>query len=432
VTRSDKAILYEIVLGQEALPGVLAVPPDPCGLIIFAHGSGSSRFSPRNRQVAEALNDAGYATLLFDLLTYEEAQERAKVFAIDLLGARLSEAIDWARGDDRVFSLPYGLFGASTGGAAAIHAAVARKKDVAALVSRGGRPDLAEPWIRKLHAPALFIVGGDDREVLALNRAAQRLCPGWTELAVIPGATHLFDEEGALDRVVAAATAWFDAHLHPLPVLFDDRAAAGRILAGAVLRAEPRRPVVYALPRGGTPVAAEIARALNAPLDLILVRKIGAPENPELALGAAVDGEKAEIVVNRDIARAFGLGDADLERLAARHFTEIERRRKAWLGDAPTVSARGRAAVLVDDGVATGASMEAAIHAVRRRDPNSVVVAVPVGAPDSLKRLSGLADRIICLAAPADFYGVGQFYRDFHQLDDAEVTSLMREFRTRS
>jgi putative phosphoribosyl transferase len=419
----------EILLGREALPGDFTLPPDPRGLIIFVHGSGSSRFSPRNRGVAEALNAAGYATLLFDLLTEEEACDRRNVFDIPLLGARTTEAIDWARKDDRVFALPIGLFGASTGAAAAICAAIDREDDVSALVSRGGRPDLAETRLRALSAPTLFIVGGEDREVLELNRAAQRLCLGPTELKLIPGASHLFEEPDALEQVLTAAAGWFDRHLRPRAVLFRDRVAAGRILACALLRRAPSRPVVYALPRGGVPVAAEIARALDAPLDLILARKIGAPQNRELALGAAVNGDRPEIVINREIAQALGIGEAEIRRLAAPEFAEIERRRATYLGGSPPIAARGRTAILVDDGIATGASMEAAIHALRRREPQKLILAVPVAPPDSLERLGGLVDEAVCLAAPTDFYGVGQFYREFHQLDDSEVVALMKVFK---
>ncbi|MCI4679830.1 dienelactone hydrolase family protein [Rhodoblastus acidophilus] len=421
----------EITLGREALPGLLAIPADPRGLVLFAHGSGSSRFSPRNRQVADALNAAGYATLLFDLLTEEEAQDRRKVFDIQLLGCRLVEAIDWAREDDRVFSLPFGLFGASTGAAAAILAAVVQRSEIAAVVSRGGRPDLAGSGLEELAAPILFIVGGDDDEVLEFNRAAQKHCHAKTQLRIIPGATHLFEEPGALDQVVEAAALWFDLYLRPRPIRFDDREAAGRVLARALVRRAPENPVVYALPRGGVPVAAPIARALGAPLDLILARKIGTPGNPELALGAAVDGEKRDIVINHDIAVALHFKDAEIQRLAAREFAEIERRRRIYLGDAPPVSAHGRAAVVVDDGVATGASMEAALRAVRRRDPQKIILALPVAPPDSLERLMALADETVCLATPANFFGVGQFYRNFHQIEDDQVIRTLAEFSGR-
>ncbi len=421
----------EIELGFHGLKGLLALPPEPRGLILFAHGSGSSRFSPRNRFAAEALQRAGYATLLFDLLSEKEAGDRKNVFDIALLGGRVVEAVDFARNDDRTFFLPFGLFGASTGAAAALFAAAARKGDVDAVVSRGGRPDLAQNWLSEVRAPTLLLVGGRDGQVLDLNRAAQARLRCRSKLTVIPGASHLFEEPGALDAALAAATDWFDACLRPRAAVFDDRGAAGRLLAAALARRAPENPVVYALPRGGAPVAAEIARKLDAPLDLILARKIGAPRRPELALGAAVDGEKPEIVLNPDIIDALGVSQAEIDRLARAQFAEIERRRALYLGSSPPISARGRTAILVDDGIATGASMEAAIHALKRRGPQKIIVAVPVAARAAAERLGALVDGIVALATPETFFGIGEFYRDFHQLDDTEVVALMSSFGSR-
>jgi putative phosphoribosyl transferase len=422
---------FEVAIGPHRLPGLLALPPDPRGLVLFAHGSGSSRLSPRNQSVAEAFQRAAYATLLFDLLREDEAEDRHNVFDIGLLGSRVVEAIDWTQNDDRTFALPLGLFGASTGAAAALSAAATRKNAVGAVVSRGGRPDLAEPWLDAVRAPTLLVVGGDDEQVLALNRAAQMqlCCP--SKLTVIPGASHLFEEPGALDAVLAEAREWFDAHLQPRRIVFDSRAAAGRLLASALVRRAPPKPLVYALPRGGAPVAAEIARALDAPLDLILSRKIGAPRQPELALGAAVDGDQPEIVLNHDIVAALGVRRADIERLASRQFAEIERRRDLYLGDAPPLSAQGRTAILVDDGIATGASMEAAIHALKRRGPQKIILAVPIAARDAADRLGRLVDETIALLTPEAFCGIGEFYRDFHQLEDEEVVALMKTFAAR-
>ncbi len=419
---------FDVAIGPHHLPGILSLPPDPRGLILFAHGSGSSRFSPRNQFLAEAFQRGAYATLLFDLLHEDEAEDRHNVFDIGLLGSRVVEAIDWTQSDDRTFALPLGLFGASTGAAAALSAAATRKNVVGAVVSRGGRLDLAEPWVDAVRAPTLLLVGGDDGQVLALNRDAQRQLRSPSKMTVIPGASHLFEEPGALEAVLTAAREWFDAHLQPRGIVFDSRAAAGRLLASALLRRAPSRPLVYALPRGGAPVAAEIARALDAPLDLILSRKIGAPRQPELALGAAVDGDQPEIVLNHDIVAAFGIRHAEIERLASRQFAEIERRRDLYLGDAPTISAQGRTAILVDDGIATGASMEAAVHALKRRGPQKIIVAVPVAARDAAVRLGRLVDETIALLTPETFYGIGEFYRDFHQLEDAEVVALMKTF----
>jgi pimeloyl-ACP methyl ester carboxylesterase len=191
----------------------LRLPAKPRGLIVFAHGSGSSRFSPRNTAVAEALVDAGYATLLLDLLTEEEAPQRANVFDIELLSERLLEAIAWVRAEPDLETLPIGLFGASTGAAAAISAAATRPDQVAAVVSRGGRPDLAHDALERLQAPTLLIVGGDDRQVLAMNREAMQRMRGPCELKIVDGATHLFEEPGALETVTELATAWFAQHL---------------------------------------------------------------------------------------------------------------------------------------------------------------------------------------------------------------------------
>jgi putative phosphoribosyl transferase len=206
-----------IAAGAARLPGELALPPAPLGLVVFVHGSGSSRLSPRNRRVATVLNGKRLATLLFDLLTSDEALDRENVFDIDLLSQRLLAALGWAQAEPEARSLPLGCFGASTGAAAALQAAARAPETVRAVVSRGGRPDLAAPWLNGVEAPTLLIVGGDDRVVRTLNaqaRAAMR-CP--TELAVIPGATHLFEEPGALEEVARLAGEWFARHLQTTP-----------------------------------------------------------------------------------------------------------------------------------------------------------------------------------------------------------------------
>ncbi len=202
-----------VSIGGRKLAGDLVVPADAHGLVVFAHGSGSSRLSPRNRYVAGVLQSHRLATLLLDLLTEAEADDRRKVFDIPLLAERLGETVDWCRGERQLQTLPIGLFGASTGAGAALVAAAARPDEVAAVVSRGGRPDLAAGALPRVRAPTLLIVGGDDDVVLQLNREAlaQMCCE--SELQVVPGATHLFEEPGTLERVAALAAAWFDRHL---------------------------------------------------------------------------------------------------------------------------------------------------------------------------------------------------------------------------
>lgn len=200
-----------------ALSGTLTLPPGARGIVLFAHGSGSSRFSPRNRFVAEALVARGLGTLLFDLLTAEEGERdeltRAYRFDIPLLARRLDGATAWVTGDARTAGLAVGYFGASTGAAAALIAAALRPDDVRAVVSRGGRPDLADEALTQVRAPTLLIVGGDDTAVIALNRQALARLPETARLEIVPGATHLFEEPGTLERVADLAGAWFVEHL---------------------------------------------------------------------------------------------------------------------------------------------------------------------------------------------------------------------------
>jgi pimeloyl-ACP methyl ester carboxylesterase len=203
----------DVAIGKKRLAGILALPKAPDGLVIFAHGSGSSRFSVRNRYAANKLGQSGFATLLFDLLTAAEGDDRRNGFDIPLLGARAVEAIDWAGADPRTSGRPIGLFGASTSAGAASVAAAQRPDAVAAIVSRGGRPDLADRALGEVRAPTLLIVGGDDREVLAVNAAARKAMHCKTSLKVVPGAGHLFEEQGTLDQALAAAVEWYESHL---------------------------------------------------------------------------------------------------------------------------------------------------------------------------------------------------------------------------
>ncbi len=199
-------------IGPIGLDGILAMPRDAAGIVAFAHGSGSSRHSPRNTRVAAALQSHGLATLLFDLLLPEEAEDRANVFDIELLARRLLLATDWLRGNPDTHALDVGYFGASTGAAAALVAAAGRD-DIAAVVSRGGRPDLAGPSLGRVRTPTLLIVGGLDTDVLALNELALERLRCAKQLAVVPGATHLFEEPGTLEQVIRIARDWFVDHL---------------------------------------------------------------------------------------------------------------------------------------------------------------------------------------------------------------------------
>ena len=203
----------DVEISPLGLAGILNVPRASAALVLFAHGSGSSRLSPRNTQVAEALREAGLGTLLFDLLTESEAADRANVFDIGLLAERLFLATEWVRQQTELRRSRIGYFGASTGAAAALVAATIKDNDVGAIVSRGGRPDLAGDALPRVNAPTLLIVGGDDDVVLELNRAALARLRCQKKLEIVPGATHLFEEPGTLEQVTALARGWFRDHL---------------------------------------------------------------------------------------------------------------------------------------------------------------------------------------------------------------------------
>ena len=201
--------------GHLRLDGYLGVPPSPLGIVVFAHGSGSGRFSPRNNFVARYLQQGRVATLLIDLLTPDEAEDRRKVFDIDLLADRVLLAKAWLEQDDRTKGLGIGYFGASTGAGAALQAAARDPSSIRAVVSRGGRPDLAEAYLPSVTAPTLLIVGGDDEPVIEMNRAAYRLLSCPKRLVIVPGATHLFEEPGTLEQVAEHALLWFQQNFHP-------------------------------------------------------------------------------------------------------------------------------------------------------------------------------------------------------------------------
>ncbi len=206
---------------------------------------------------------------------------------------------------------------------------------------------------------------------------------------------------------------------------FRDRIDAGRRLAEALGRYKNQKPVVLALPRGGVPVAAQIAAALKAPLDLVLVRKIGVPFQPELAMGAVVDGAKAVTVRNEDVIAHAGISEEEFATARDDELAEIERRRKIYLGSRAHPDLAGHAVIVVDDGIATGATTRAALQALRLHKPSKLVLAVPVAPTDTLHKLRDDADEIVCLEEYEDFGAIGFFYADFRQIPDTEVVELL-------
>ncbi|QRM56448.1 phosphoribosyltransferase [Sinorhizobium sp. BG8] len=210
-----------------------------------------------------------------------------------------------------------------------------------------------------------------------------------------------------------------------LDVFFEDREDAGAQLAAKIAVEEPAKPVVLALPRGGVPVAYEICKRFRAPLDVLLVRKIGAPANPEVALGAIVDGAQPQIVLNDDIMAACGVTPRYIDVEARRQLAEIDRRRRMYVGNRMPLPLAGRNVILVDDGIATGATVKVALKALRRLGCGSVLLAIPVAPLEVISELRADVDRIVCLHMPADFRAVGLHYRDFHQTSDEEVIEIL-------
>jgi predicted phosphoribosyltransferase len=212
-------------------------------------------------------------------------------------------------------------------------------------------------------------------------------------------------------------------------VIYENRDDAGKRLALELAEYKSQNPLVFALPRGGVTVAAPIAEAFEAPLDLILVRKIGVPMQPELAMGAIVDGPEFCVVRNEDVVSLAGISEEEFKRVSERELDEIERRRKLYLKDRPRADVKDRVVIVVDDGIATGATTRAALKAIRKRAPKKLVLAVPVAPTSTLQELSGEADEIVCLERHEPFYAISVYYVDFHQVTDEEVIEILSKAR---
>jgi predicted phosphoribosyltransferase/dienelactone hydrolase len=430
--------LVQVRAGAHVLKGALALPPAATGVVLFAHGSGSGRFSPRNQFVADVLQNAGLATLLVDLLEEDEAESWDKVFDIELLAGRLEAAARWLRQGRDTGALPLGYFGASTGAAAALLAAASSRgagaATVRAVVSRGGRPDLAWDHLSEVQTPTLLIVGGCDESVLQLNKAALRLlrCP--KELAIVPEGAHLFAEPGALEEVASLAQAWFLRYLTaPEPAtapnreatLFLDREDAARRLARRLAGRPLRDPVVLAVPRGGVVSGAVLASSLGAELDVVLSRKLRAPYQPELAIGAV--SEDGQVYLSPELQEALEALKDYVAEESRYQLAEIARRRQLFRGARPAARLTGRSVIVTDDGIATGSTMLAALRVVRAQKPHELIVAVPVASPDRIEEVRGECDEVVYLLAPKDLRAISQFYQDFAQVPDERVAQLLRE-----
>lgn len=407
------------------------VKPRTCeGVVLFAHGSGSSRKSPRNQLVAKELQNNNYATILMDLLTEEEATQRENIFDCELLANRLNEVSQWIENDSDLYHFPVALFGASTGAGAALIAAANSPHRYQAVISRGGRPDLAKNHLSCVRQPTLLIVGGSDDIVLRLNHLAFDKLNCKKKLEVIPGATHLFEEPGKLEEVAKLSVSFLNRNMKPSLLPFENREGAALLLAQRLKERKFERPIVLAIPRGGIILGTVLAKALNADLDVIISRKLRHPSFSELAMGAI--SENREVVLTEEGKRIYSQWPKEMKEEKRKQIKEIERRTDAFRSFLPKASLQNRTVIVTDDGIATGSTILAALKVIKNQKPKEIIVAVPVAPKNSLIDLRSECDEIICLATPRFFQSVGEFYRDFQQIDDDLFLRQLRSWNKRS
>jgi predicted phosphoribosyltransferase/dienelactone hydrolase len=452
---SDVDFRQTIAISAEKLEGDLIIPPAARAIVLFAHGSGSSRYSLRNQYVAHILNNAGFATLLVDLLTQQEKEiddkSRHIRFNIDLLAKRLLAVTHWLLQNTNTHNLQIGYFGSSTGAAAALIAAASLGDMVKAIVSRGGRPDLAgtKGVMQHVRASTLLIVGGNDSSVITLNKSSlAQLGTGAKELAVIPGAGHLFEEPGKMEVVAEIATEWFKCYLENgrkfenkyrhkpglssvftkphIRIRFKDRAAAGEMLASVLNKYEGKADgIVIGIPRGGVVVADAIAGKLGFELDIAFPRKLRSPGNSENSVGAIM--QDGSVYIDGGLVESMMISKEYLNMEQSEQQKEIQRRMILYRPGQREYRIRGRIVVLVDDGAATGATVAAAARWIRQQEPAKIIVALPVASKQAMKMLKSEADDVRVLKQPSDFKALAQFYQNFQDVTDNQVMQIMKK-----
>lgn len=448
-----------VIVSNDKLEGDLVIPSGAQAIILFAHGSGSSRHSTRNQYVAKILNDAGFATLLVDLLTPQEKEidekSRHLRFDIDLLARRLFAVTQWLLQEPETSNLKVGYFGSSTGTAAALIAAAKLGHIVKTIVSRGGRPDLADSrdMLEHILAPTLLIVGGDDTPVIALNRAAlkQLSHAEARELAIIPRAGHLFEEPGKMEEVAKITTEWFECYLlrngkkfenkyqqrtsrlHSLfkekpyiQMRFKDRVAAGGMLASLLSKYKNSHATVIGIPRGGVVVADEVARKLDAGFDIVVPRKLKAPDNSENAIGAIM--QDGSVYLDSNLVESMKISNEYLEMEKSEQKKEIDRRMGLYRPEPREYKIKGRTVIIVDDGAATGATIIATARWLRKQEPSKLVIALPIASKQIAELLKIEADNVEILKSSSNFKAVEQFYNNFDDITDNQVVEIMKKY----
>jgi predicted phosphoribosyltransferase len=414
-----------VAVGTRELRGSLGVPQGPVGVAILAGND--------KREVAEALRARGLATLV---LERDPALDTPpNIDLLDVLADDLVAVAEWLGTASTLPHLPLGIVGADNHAAAAVVAASRRPELVRAIVALGGRIDTAGPALARATAPTLLVCGSDDDLLIERDREAIGQMTTTTQLAIIPGA---FTDPEMTDEVMQIAAEWLTDHFAAAvqePVTargvwgrqFRDRRAAGQRLAGLVREHAGAEALVFGLPRGGVVVADEVARALGARLDVWLVRKIGMPIQPELGMGALAEG--AALVLDSRTVKWSGASEDELRSIVHRKAAEIRRRASLYRGAIPPQDVRGKTVILVDDGIATGGTLRAAIRGARRRGAARVIVAAPIAAAEAVEALRREADAVVCIAAPKHLISVGAWYQDFRQVPDTDVLDILEAAR---
>ena len=446
---------------SESLEGDLTIPVRAQAVVLFAHGSGSSRYSWRNKLVANVLNNSGIATLLVDLLSQDEKRTDEETkhlrYDIELLAGRFEAITNWLAQQSETRHLKVGYFGSSTSAAAALLAA-SRLGIPKAVVTRGGRPDLVgESALHKVRASILFIVGSNDASVILLNRKAiESLSNTETkELAIIPGAGHLFEEPGRMEEVAQLAADWFECYLlrtdkrkfynkyarittrgfllslmkrPAFQIKFKDRFAAGKLLSSTLCKYKNDRVgvTVIGIARGGVMVADPIAEKLNAEFDIIVPRKLRSPHNSENAIGAIMQDGSLYLDNSALQTRDYIISNEYIEMEKSEQKKEMERRLGIYRPYSREYKITDRRVILVDDGIATGATIIAAAKWIRKQKPKQLIIAAPVAPKRAIEPLKNEVDKVEIIRNPSDLKAVEQFYQAFAPVSDDEILQVAK------
>lgn len=455
-TDAEKYEHHGIIITGDKLEGDLCIPHGSKAIVLFAHGAGSSKYSTRNQYVAQKLNNAGFATLLVDLLTPNEKEIDSNTrhirFNIMLLASRIESVMNWLIQEPRTQNLSIGCFGSSTGAAAALILASTFKNTIKAIVSRGGRLDLAEGWIEAVSAPTLLIVGGCDVNVIGINkRAIKQLRQAVAkELVVIPGAGHLFEETGKIEEVAKAAVNWFESYLlrngesfhsryshryesflsgstmkRIFQLKFKDRAAAGDMLSELLSKYRNEVPMVIGIARGGIVVADMITRKLSAEFDIVVCRRLRSPINSENPVGGIM--QDGSVYLDNSLIQSLNLSNEYLQSEKLEQKKEIDRILALYRPGTKEYRIKHKIVILADDGAATGVSMIVAARWIRKLQPKMLVIALPVASSKAIRMLQEEADDFEIIRRPSSFESVEQFYRDFSPVPDQRIMQIVRD-----